>query len=597
MANEAQSLKISPTFSPQSPHENVKIGGQEFQQEQRLLNVQSEDVAGIRTKVPGNRTPRLNNRKKVLNQFEDKFITPSPPGTVKGYFPSPPTEQKGSAYFKAIAKIRSAKEAKSQQEFAALQTQVVSLTTTLNSVMAMLQTLTKNIPQEQSMKGNTPQILLSPLSTPISKVSFEDAFGSKTPSPTKSDGGKSAISSNHDDSTASSSRESAAAGSKHDGTTTSSPSCDGSPKGKFSASPKRSPPVVAPATVDKREMSTPLPSTPSLAKAAATKPASAKASKKKKGKAAPSMPKPSPSSSDESSSIHSDSTPDKESRSRRKARKLDLKAEKVTRALAANYQLIKLITENFTKLGISNYDSWRREWEQEINSLGYNISYISVDGPEWDIKTEDVSESVHRKNLAKMVIITIDPTEHELWLRGTDSSNPQALFRRMHLKFRGADTVAVSSQIESKLLTMSMKSTRLDIAGYGSAIVENLRRLTEMGVPMCEVKMVNLYLLGLNEVFDPIRFDIQKQIKNKKPKAPKTMADAKKIVEDWAHEMKDRGFVTFKDTSDALPMSSVLTMLGEVQSTTTTDGCNSPTANSDSCNADVHAFDENSDSE
>jgi hypothetical protein len=195
---------------------------------------------------------------------------------------------------------------------------------------------------------------------------------------------------------------------------------------------------------------------------------------------------------------------------------------------------------------------------------------MSVEGPEWNSKTEDVYESVHRKNLAMMVINTIDATEHELWLRDTDPSNPQALFRRMHLKFRGANTIVISSQIESQLLTMSMKSTRLDIAGYGSAIVENLRRLREMGDPMCEVKMVNLYLLGLNEVFDPIRFDIQKQIKNNKPKAPKTMAAAKKLVEDWAVQMKDRGLVTFKDTSGADPMSPILTLLGDVQSATTT---------------------------
>ena len=260
--------------------------------------------------------------------------------------------------------------------------------------------------------------------------------------------------------------------------------------------------------------------------------------------------------------------------------------------------MVKLATDNFPKLDTSNYDSWRREWQQGIKSLGYNASYMSVEGPEWNSKTEDVYESVHRKNLAMMVINTIDATEHELWLRDTDPSNPQAIFRRMHLKFRGANTIVVSSQIESKLLTMTMKSTRLDVAAYGTAIVENLRNyLREMGDPMCEVKMVNLYLLGLNEVFDPIRFDIQKQIKNKKPKAPKTMADAKRIVEDWAVQMKDRGFVTFKDTSDALPISSVLTMLGEVQSTATTDGCNSPTSNSDSCNADVHAFNKNSDSE
>ena len=269
-------------------------------------------------------------------------------------------------------------------------------------------------------------------------------------------------------------------------------------------------------------------------------------------------------------------------RSLARARKFGLKAEKVTRALAANYQLIKLITENFTKLDISNYDSWRREWERVIKSLGYNISYMSVDGPEWDIKTEDVYESVHRKNLAQMVIITIDPTEHELWLRDTDPSNPQALFRRMHLKFRGANTIVISSQIEYQLLTMSMKSTRYDVAAYGTAIVENLRRLKEMGDPMCEIKMVNLYLLGLHEVFDPIRFDIQKQIKNNKPRAPKTMAAAKKLVEDWAVQMKDRGLLTFKDTSVALP---------DVQSTSTT--------NSLEDNADImtHAFDENSDSQ
>ena len=293
MPQQVQSLNSS--FSPRSPRENVNHGGQESQRthvrQNILLNVQSEDVAGIWTKVPGNRTPRSNNRKKALNQFEDKFITPSPPVTVKGFIPSLTTERKGSFHFKAFAQVRPAEYAKSQQEFAALQTQVVSLTTTLNSVLAMLQTLTKTIkPQEQSMKGDTPQILLSPLSSPISKVSFKDALGSKTPSPTKSDGGKSTISSNHDDSTASSSRESAAAGSKHDGTTTSSPSCDGSLKGKFSASLKRSPPVVTPATVDKRSIPNPSPSTPPSAPAPAPAPVVAtKKAKKLKPRSIPAV--------------------------------------------------------------------------------------------------------------------------------------------------------------------------------------------------------------------------------------------------------------------------------------------------------------------
>jgi len=237
----------------------------------------------------------------------------------------------------------------------------------------------------------------------------------------------------------------------------------------------------------------------------------------------------------------------------------------VTRALAANFQLIKLITEKFPKLGTSNYDSWQRTWKHQIKSLGYNASYMSVDGPEWNIKTDDASESVHRNNFAEMVIKTIDANEHELWLRDTDRQNPQAIFRRMHLKFRGADTIVVSSQIESQLLTMTMKSTRMDVAAYGTAIVENLRKLKEMGAPMCEVKMVSLYLIGLNNRFDPIRFDIEKLIKNNKAKAPQTMATAKKMVEDWAVLMKDRGLLTFKDTSGGEPKGTVLTLLNEVK--------------------------------
>jgi hypothetical protein len=102
---------------------------------------------------------------------------------------------------------------------------------------------------------------------------------------------------------------------------------------------------------------------------------------------------------------------------------------------------------------------------------------MSIDGPELDLNAEVNTESIHRNNAAKMVLRTIDAAEHEPWLGDTDPTNPQAIFRRIHLKFRGTDTIAVSSQIESQLLTMSMKSTRLDVVGYGSAIVENLRKL------------------------------------------------------------------------------------------------------------------------
>ena len=91
---------------------------------------------------------------------------------------------------------------------------------------------------------------------------------------------------------------------------------------------------------------------------------------------------------------------------------------------------------------------------------------MAIDGPELDLSAEVDTESVHRKNAAKMVLKTIDVGEHEPWLRDTDPNNPQAIFRRIHLKFRGTDTIAVSSQIESQLLTMTMKSTRLDVVAY-----------------------------------------------------------------------------------------------------------------------------------
>ena len=136
----------------------------------------------------------------------------------------------------------------------------------------------------------------------------------------------------------------------------------------------------------------------------------------------------SPSSSNDGSS--SDSTPDK--KARRKARKMALKAEKETKSLAANYQLVRSVTDNFVKLGISNYETWRRKWEQELKSLGFNPLFMSIDGAKLNLKIETGTEIVHRKNAAKMVIKTIDAGEHEPWLRDTDQTNPQAIFRRMH---------------------------------------------------------------------------------------------------------------------------------------------------------------------
>jgi hypothetical protein len=260
MSSKVQSLKFpSSPLSPQSPRENVNHGGQESQRtnvrQNIFLNVQNEDVANTWTEVFRARTSRLKNRQKVsYTQSENKYFTPSSPsGFVKGFSLSTTTERKRSSFNKARSNARLAKEEKSQKEIAALQAQVATLTSSLDYLMMVLKGRTGVTP----LAHQFPEI--SPLSkfsegTP-NKASYKDAEGSKSPSPTKSVSGTSTTSSSHVDSTPSSPRESAAEG-KHDGIASSSPLSDGSPKGKFSTSPKRSPPVVAPAaTVDRREMS------------------------------------------------------------------------------------------------------------------------------------------------------------------------------------------------------------------------------------------------------------------------------------------------------------------------------------------------------
>jgi len=267
MSKEVLSLNstISP-ISPQSPRENVNHGGQESKSKQNiLLNDQNEDVANTWTKVLRARSSRLI-RKKVSNQSEKNYITPSPSGPVKGFSLSSTTEQKRSSFNKARS-ARFAKEEKSQKEMTALKDQVATLTSTLDDLMKVL----------KGMTGSTPLVNRFPDISPLpkfnvespTKVSYAESVGSKTPSPTKSDDGISTTSSSQVDTTRSSPRESAADG-KLDGIAPSSPKSDGSPKGKLPASPKRSPPAVAPATVDKKEMPTPLLPTPSPTKAAAT---------------------------------------------------------------------------------------------------------------------------------------------------------------------------------------------------------------------------------------------------------------------------------------------------------------------------------------
>ena len=59
------------------------------------------------------------------------------------------------------------------------------------------------------------------------------------------------------------------------------------------------------------------------------------------------------------------------------------------------------------------------------------------------------------------------------------------------------------------------------------------------------------------------------------------MAAARKMVEDWAVKMRDRGLLSFKDTSGGeFPTSAVLTLLGEVNKVSSPT---SPESDADAC--------------
>ncbi len=75
--------------------------------------------------------------------------------------------------------------------------------------------------------------------------------------------------------------------------------------------------------------------------------------------------------------------------------------------------------------------------------------------------------------------------------------------------------------------------------------------------------MVNLYLLGIAKPFDPIRWSLQKRIKNGKLSEP-TVTSVRQMVEDWAMQLKDRNLITYKDTKGSAPTVPVLTLYGDV---------------------------------
>ena len=158
-------IAITQDSDPRSqPNLNVKTVDQEDKQ----------NNVGIWTKVTDNRTTRLpKNRLKVLVKTQPVKKPPhslpsSPPSGLKG---SPPMSPEQSSFLKAKAIAKIAKEEKSQ-EFVALQAQVVSLSSTLDSLVGMLKSMTGIAPQTQLIPGGSP---LPKFEVESPKASFKEA--------------------------------------------------------------------------------------------------------------------------------------------------------------------------------------------------------------------------------------------------------------------------------------------------------------------------------------------------------------------------------------------------------------------------------------
>ena len=575
---------VLPLSSSQKSPRHVLTVDRELQNENKALSGQDGDVLAVPWKQVYSRAERDARKALLKSQFEKKHSS-------SRYEAKSFDEQRRPtlAQLAVSRQAKEAKELKSQQEIAAvmeqsavvkqqsdaLQDKVANLQSTLDKLLSVLEgKFAVSDPKPSVDTNDGSPVSKFELTESPTKASYKEALERSSPSTSQT--------------SSAASSPSTRAGSSPSISTANSPIAGSPIATQQSTEPSSAPAKVVPATADKKITPThllgaksPLPkvaiSLPMLPTVSAVKKSTTTPppTKSMSSPTSPTIRSRSPSSpSSHGSSSDSESTPDRKTsrKARRKARKMELKAEKVTKALAASYSLVKSVTDNFIKLGTDNYDPWRRKWEREIPSLSYNKDYLSIEGPELDLKAEKAHETTQRKNAAMMFLKTIDHSVHEEWLRDVDHQNPQAIIRRLHLKFRGSNTIAISSVIEAQLLLMTMKSTQLDVTAYGSAIIENLRKLREMNAPMCEVKMITLYLLGLNKLFDTIRFTIETLIAENKPTAPKTMAQAKKMVEDWAVKFKDRGLLIFKDMSGG-DRKAVDVMLDVV--TTSNEACRS----------------------
>ena len=217
------------------PNLNVKTVDQEDKQ----------NNVGTWTEVTDDRTTRAN-RKKVLDAQSEVKFSPSPSPGQKGSSPSSPELQKRPT-FKAKVSTRIANGKKSQQEIASLkeqsnslQAQVVTLSSTLDSLMTFLKGFSSGASHQSQLEGSP----LPKFEVETPKASFKDVLV-RSPSSIKSS-------------------SSSAASSPSVGSAASS-SCKGSPVAKpHPIQPLSTPARAIPATAEKGS-ATPLPSSPALA--------------------------------------------------------------------------------------------------------------------------------------------------------------------------------------------------------------------------------------------------------------------------------------------------------------------------------------------
>ena len=217
--------------------------------------------------------------------------------------------------------------------------------------------------------------------------------------------------------------------------------------------------------------------------------------------------------------------------------------------LSDQYNFIAKVTDPLPKLAAANFDDWLSKWQQEAPRLKWDDTWLRVTGPPFDFSAETVVIRTRRILAAQMLLRTISK-EHDEWLRGgTDLNNPQAIFRRMSLFFRGNNVLAVKAKYVALLHSTTQSSSNTNVVNYGGLMKEIGLRLRDLDHPVDPAEHIHLYLLGLNKPMDHIRFDIEARMHSTAHNRPRSFAECTQMVEQWAAALSGRNLLTARDTT------------------------------------------------